>query len=67
MLTVLAHPLVGGYLLFRAITSKSSAGVAGRIKSAEFIQYEEVNEDFLDLSDIKKSKDQIDNKYKDLF
>ena len=65
--TVLAHPIVGFYLLFRAISSKSEGNQNRQIRKGEFIEYEEVNEDFLDLSDIKKSKDQIDNKYKDLF
>lgn len=67
LFTVIAHPLVGCYLLFRAISSRSNAPKGTPIGKGDFIDYEEVNEDFLDLSDIKTTKDQLDNKYKDLF
>lgn len=67
--TVVAHPLVGAYLLFRAISTRGEKSVEEQheLKKGEYIQYEEVEDDFLDLSEIKKSGEEVDNKYKDLF
>ncbi len=71
ILTVMAYPFVGLFLLYRAISSKSKPeepnpkeAVAG-----DYIKYEKVEqeEDFLDLSDIEKSKPEIKNRYDELF
>jgi hypothetical protein len=67
--SIVAHPLVGAYLLFRAITTRGERDVEENkgLKQGEYIQYEEVEDDFLDLSEIKKSGEEVENKYKDLF
>ena len=65
--SVIAHPFVGLYLLFRAISSKSDTTKTFKALKGDFIAYEEVEDDFLDLSEIKKSKKNIDDKYNDLF
>ena len=66
-ITVIAHPFVGLYLLFRAINSKSGGQTSSPRLKGDYIQYEELDEDFLDLSEIKQSKKDINDKYNDLF
>lgn len=66
---IMAHPIVGAYLLFKAVATRGEDNQedSKELKRGEYIEYEEVEDDFLDLSDIKKSGEEVDNKYKDLF
>lgn len=63
--TVVAFPLVATYLLLKAINTRTDHKPNKRI-SGEYIKYEEVEEDFLDLSDVKNKKRDIEDKYNDL-
>ena len=71
VLTIMAYPFVGLFLLYRAISSKPGKDVvsADQINKGDYIKYEEIeqDEDFLDLSEIEKSKEEIKNRYDDLF
>lgn len=70
LFTLIAHPLVAGFLLLRALGTRGQKGAEDYydLKKGQYVSYEEVEEeDFLDLSDVKQSKAEIDNKYKDLF
>ncbi len=71
LLTVLAYPFVGLFLLYRAISSKSKSEQTKSNKSSkgDYIKYEEVDkdEDFLDLSELEESKQEIKNRYDELF
>lgn len=64
--TIIAHPLVAGYLLYKAIRTRKSKGANKPRVSGEYIEYEEVADDFLDLSDVKNKEREIRNKYEDL-
>jgi len=65
LFTILGFPIVSMFLLLRALASKGMARAVSQ--KGEFIKYEEVNEDFLDISDIKKHKKKLDNDYNDVF
>ena len=71
VLTLMAYPFVGLFLLYRAISSKSKPEQQHRSESSQgdYIKYEEVEqeEDFLDLSEIEKSKEEIENRYDEFF
>lgn len=71
VLTLMAYPFVGLFLLYRAISSKSKQEQQHRSESSQgdYIKYEEVEqeEDFLDLSEIEKSKEEIENRYDEFF
>jgi amino acid transporter len=69
VLTIVAHPFVAGFLLMRAIGTRGQVEKEDYYSTdrGQFVPYEEVEDDFLDLSDIKESKEKIDNKYNDLF
>lgn len=64
--TVVAFPLVAAYLLFKAINSRTSAPSESKQLTGEYIKYEEIEDDFLDLSDVNSKKKDIEDKYKDL-
>ena len=71
LFTIFAYPIVGLFLLFKALGTR---GVKGDPTDAEepiegeYIKFEKVEEDdFLDLSELKKSKEKIQNNYNDLF
>ena len=42
-------------------------GVEAMVKPGDYIPYEEVEDDFLDLSQIEAQKRTIDNEYSDVF
>lgn len=70
-MSVLAHPIVGGYLLFKAWRSRNANRAEDPYEAerkGDYINYEEVEEidDFLDLTDVKKKKEEINKKYEDL-
>ena len=72
VLTVMAYPFVGLFLLYRAISSKSKPEQqtnGGKSSAGDYIKYEEVeqDEDFLDLSELEESKKEIKNRYDELF
>lgn len=66
LFTIIGFPLVSLFLLIRAITSKGLQN-SFNTKKGEFIKYEEVKEDFLDISDIEHQKKKLDNDYNDIF
>jgi hypothetical protein len=63
LFTFFAFPLVSIFLLIRALSSK---GVISKERRS-FDKYEEVDDDFMDLSDLKKQKTKLDNDYNDVF
>ncbi len=63
--TIFAFPLVSAYLLLKAINGRSEKSETKQIKG-EYIAYEEVDEDFLDLTDVKNKKKDIEDRYNDL-
>ncbi len=71
LFSFLAYPLVGMFLLFKALASRGSGReqVIAEEVQGEYINYEEVEveEDFLSLDDIKKEKEAVQDKYSDLF
>ena len=66
LFTFIGFPLVSVFLLIRAVTSKGLQNSFSQ-KKGEFIKYEEVQEDFLDISELKEHKKKIDNDYNDVF
>lgn len=66
LFTFFGFPLVAVFLLVRAITSK---GLHEAIQNREgsFDEYEEVSDDFLDISEVKERKKRMDNDYNDVF
>lgn len=64
--TIMAFPLVAAYLLLKAINSRSGGVEPTKRIKGEYITYEEVEEDFLDLSDVKNKKKDIEDRYNDL-
>ncbi len=69
LFSLLAYPLVGMFLLFKAIVSKKINTLDNNPPAqGEYIKYEDVEEeDFLDLKELKKAQQKVDNTYKDLF
>lgn len=72
VLTVMAYPFVGLFLLYRAISSKSKLKQQAnghKASEGDYIKYDEVepDEDFLDLSELEESKKEIKNRYDELF
>ena len=71
VLSVMAYPFVGLFLLYRAISSKSDSKELRTEQGSkgDYINYEDVeqDEDFLDLSEIETSKKEIKNRYDELF
>lgn len=66
LFTFIGFPLVSVFLLIRAVTSKGLQNAFNE-KKGEFIKYEEVEEDFLDISKVKEQKKKLDNDYNDVF
>ena len=65
--SIVGFPLVSAYLLFKAISTKKEKSEVKRLKAkGEYINYEELDEDFLDLSDVKRQKKDIEDKYDDI-
>ena len=63
--TVIGFPIVAAFLLIRALSSKG-VDPTFEFRKGEYIQYEEVNDDFLDLSELKEHKKKLDNDYNDV-
>ena len=63
--TVIGFPLVAFFLLIRAISTKDTSNRRD-LRKGEYIRYEEVNEDFLDISELQEHKKKIDNDYNDV-
>lgn len=63
--TVIGFPLVAVFLLIRALASKGIVN-SDKVKG-EYVSYEEVNEDFLDLTELTEKTKKTDNDYKDVF
>ena len=67
LFTIFFFPIVAGYLLLKAIGSKGDESYSQtKAIPGEYISYEEVNEDFLDLSDVTDKKKDLDNEFKDV-
>ena len=64
--TIFFSPLVAGFLLFKAIASKKEDSEKRRSTPGQYISYEEVDEDFLDLSDVKGKEKDLEDKYSDI-
>ena len=62
--TLIGFPLVAGFLFMRALSTRGGNNTAGKL--GEYIRYEEVDDDFLDLSDIKEQKKKLDDDYNDV-
>jgi len=62
--TVIGFPVVSIFLLLRALATR---GVTNPLKDTAFTPYEEVKEDFLDLSEVKEYEKKVDNNFKDVF
>lgn len=63
--TIIGFPIVSAFLFVRALLSKG-VGTSSVRKRGEYIKYEKVDEDFLDLSELKEHKKKIDNDYNDI-
>jgi len=61
LLSIIGFPLVSIFLLLRALSSK---GIGTATES--FTKYEEVDDDFLDISEIKEYEKRVDDGFKDL-
>lgn len=71
VLSIFTYPMIGAFLLYRAYRSRGQKGDRAESNEplrGEYIQYEEVEveDDFLDLSDVKKQQKEIKNRYEDL-
>jgi len=62
LFTCFGFPLVSIFLLFRALASKG----IGTEKKGGFSEYEEVDEDFLDISEIKEYEKRVQDGFEDL-
>ncbi len=68
VLSVVGIPFVSVFLFMRALASRGmDQAAASPTKIGNYIPYEEVEEDFLDLSEIEAHKKSIDNEYNDVF
>ena len=68
VLSVVGIPFVSVFLFLRALASRGiDKGVESMTKEGDYIPYQEVEEDFLDLSQIEAHKKSIDNEYSDVF
>ncbi len=63
--SIIGFPVVAAFLLIRALSSRGVGAERVR-KKGEYIRYEEVNDDFLDLSDLNEHKKKMDNDYNDV-
>lgn len=64
LFSIIGFPVVSIFLLLRALATR---GVSNPMKDTAFTPYEEVQDDFLDLSEIKQYEKKVDNNYKDVF
>ena len=64
LFSIVGFPVVSIFLLLRALATR---GVSNPMKDTAFTPYEEVQDDFLDLSEIKEYEKKVDNKYNDVF
>ncbi len=60
--TIIAFPVVAGYLFFKALYTPKTKPV----HEPNFIPYEELDDDFLDLSDLKHKNQEIQEQFKRL-
>lgn len=65
LFTIVGFPLVTGFLFFRALATRGVSSTMNPAKG-EFIKYENVKEDFLDLSELNEHKKKMDNDYNDI-
>lgn len=64
LFSIVGFPVVSIFLLLRALATR---GVSNPMKDTAFTPYEEVQDDFLDLSEIKEYQKKVDNNYNDVF
>lgn len=64
LFSIVGFPVVSIFLLLRALATR---GVSNPMKDTAFTPYEEVQDDFLDLSEIKEYEKKVDNNYNDVF
>jgi len=67
VLSVIGIPFVSVFLFLRALSSRGMEQAQGSTpKPGDYIPYEEIDEDFLDLSEIEAHKQSMDNEYTDI-
>ena len=64
ILSILGSSFVAAFLFFRALSSK---GLTEKKAIGEYVKYETVEDDFLDLSDVKEKGKKIKEDYNDVF
>lgn len=64
LFSIVGFPVVSIFLLLRALATR---GLANPMKDTAFTPYDEVQEDFLDLSEVKEYEKKVDNNYNDVF
>ena len=64
--TFIGFPLVAGFLFMRALSTRKETGGVFDQKKGEYIKYEEVSDDFLDLTDLEERKKKLDDEYNDV-
>ena len=64
ILSILGSSFVAAFLFFRALSTRNGSLVG---KSGGFVEYETVEEDFLDLSEIKAADKKVRSDYDDVF
>lgn len=66
--SIIAFPLVSFYLLLKAINSRrsQSQNSSYKKKDEDFVPYEEIEDDFLDLSEVKAKKEELNNQYDEI-
>ncbi|MFT4566065.1 MAG: Na+-transporting methylmalonyl-CoA/oxaloacetate decarboxylase gamma subunit [Saprospiraceae bacterium] len=68
VLSVIGIPFVSVFLFMRALATRGmDQSSTSLTKIGNYIPYEEVEDDFLDLSEIEAQKKSIDNEYSDIF
>ena len=64
ILSVLGSSFVAAFLFFRALSTRN---ISSGKKIGEYVNYETVEEDFLDLSDVKEQGKKMNTDYNDVF
>ncbi len=59
--TIIGFPIVSGFLFLKSLSTKRE-----RQQQPKFVPYEEVEDDFLDLSDFQKKNQDLEDKFKNL-
>ena len=66
LFTIIGFPLVAGFLFMRALSTRNDRSGGFGPKRGEYIKYEEVDDDFLDLTDLEERKKKMDDEFNDV-